>query len=62
MGMNWFPTDVDSITSATLHDANHHKDGWNIFIKRLEEKTKHREKIVKKMPSFYDYLKNKFYG
>jgi len=61
MGMNWFPTDVDSITAATLHDANHHKDGWKIFIKRLEERTKYREKIVKKMPSFYDYLNNTFY-
>ena len=62
MGMNWFPTDVDSITAATLHDSNFHRDGWRIFVDKLEERKKYREKIVKKMPSFYDYLKKKFYG
>lgn len=63
MGMNFYPTDFDSIGSATLHTTkNHFKPGWSVAIKNLNEKVKHRRKVISKFPKFYDYLEKKFYG
>tara|TARA_R110000744_G_scaffold256383_3_gene371871 strand:+ start:1512 stop:3065 length:1554 start_codon:yes stop_codon:yes gene_type:complete len=61
-GMNWFPTDVNMVTSETLQDVEFQRLGWNMLIKKLEERKQFKEKIIKKLTPFYDYLKDKFYG
>ena len=63
MGMNNYPTEMESIGSATLHtDVNFHKDGWLQAVKNLEQKKKHKKEIIKKFPKIYDYMKKEFYS
>jgi hypothetical protein len=62
MGMNWFPTDIDSMTSSTFIDKDLYVQNWKGPLENLEQNKKYRDKIVKKAESFYDYLKNKFYS
>ena len=63
MGMNNFPTEMESIGAATLQtDINFHKPGWLHAIKKLEDKKKTKKEIIKEFPKFYDYLKDNFYN
>ena len=62
MGMNWFPTDIDSITSSTLVSEDIHTLNWKFCVEKLRQNKERREKIVKTAESFYNHLKNKFYS
>ena len=62
MGMNWFPTDIDSLTSINFINKEQYFESWKQTLKNLEQNKKYRDDIVKKSKSFYDYLKDRFYN
>ena len=62
MGMNWFPTDIDSLTSINFINKEQYFENWKQTLKNLEQNKKYRNDIVKKSKSFYDYLKDRFYN
>ena len=61
-GMHWFPTDSMSLQSARCgEDLGLLHEGWKRAKEAIFSINKRQLKIVKKMPTYYDFLANKIY-
>ena len=61
-GMHWFPTDWMSIKHANCGlDTSLLRIGWGKSKKQMLGKIKKQMRVVKKMPTYYNFLKNKIY-
>jgi len=61
-GMHWFPTDWMSIKHAKCGiDTTFMHSGWERGKKQTFDVIKRQMKVVKKMPTYYDFLANKIY-
>ena len=61
-GMHWFPTDWMSIKHANCGlDTSLLRVGWGKSKKQMLGKIKKQMRVVKKMPTYYNFLKNKIY-
>jgi len=62
IGMNYSPTDLESIGSHHLkYDSEFFKDGWYNSIKHLEKRKRHNNDLAKNYDKFYDFMKKHFY-
>ena len=61
-GMNWAPTDLNTIIRKTYdNDLTHWTNYFNEVTKHLENKKKMWKSSVKKVPTLYDFLQSKYY-
>jgi tryptophan halogenase len=60
-GMNYFPTDVNSITSLNFDDNKDWLEYFKSAADNLDKKKKEWEEIVKDEPYMYDYLRDNIY-
>lgn len=61
-GMHWSPTDLTSILHINNVKIEDHYKSVEPFIKRLNERKKQWESIVKNKSSLYKFLKNNIYN
>ena len=69
-GMHWFPAELVKLVYEGLNPNNtplkqnarkFYEKEWKPLVKHLEAKKKQWDKIVKKAPNFYDFLKKDIY-
>jgi hypothetical protein len=61
-GMNWAPTNLDTILYYNQKDKKFYENLWQPFIDNLEERKTNWKKIVKNKQSLYEFLKNNIYN
>ena len=62
-GMHWSPTDMPTLIKSNLvNEANAWKNEFQPIVNRLNKRKHEWEKVAKKAPIMYDFLKKKFYG
>lgn len=62
-GYNWAPTDLQAVCYHNFTDRiKDPRDIWETQISVLERRKKIWDNAAKKLPSLYDFLKERFYG
>ena len=62
-GYNWAPTDLQAMCYHNFTDRiKDPRDIWESQISVLERRKKIWDNAAKKLPSLYDFLKERFYG
>ena len=61
-GMHWFPTDWMSLKHSKCGgDTTSMHSGWERGKKQILDKIKKQMRVVKQMPTYYNFLTNKIY-
>jgi len=61
-GMNWSPTNLDTILYLNQKDINYFQNLWQPYINNLEERKNNWKKIVKEKTSLFKFLKDNIYN
>ena len=61
-GMHWAPTDIPSLMKANVDsDMDSWKKKWKLTAKHLDKRKDEWKKVVKGLPTMYDFLKKNYY-